>query len=145
VFDICGASKTGACTRCGCCWLLIKHPNFALNVALSDFHLKRGGGPGRRPLADLTMATRLVERLSCDVWPSPATAVDFGIDTCRHLGALQHAVRAGVTAYDLDRVMGDGPAITRLVRGVPAQPYADVEFQTAYDDCDWEEEFDGEH
>ena len=68
--------------------------------------------------------------------------MDYGIDSKRHLGALQHAVRAGVTAYDLDRVMGDGPAITRLVRSVPYHPYADVEFQTAYDTFDWEEECD---
>ena len=49
------------------------------------------------------------------------------------------------TAYDLDRVMGDGPAITRLIRSVPYQPYADVEFQTAYDDFDWEEGCDETH
>jgi hypothetical protein len=132
-------SITAACNCCKCCWLLIQHPDFAVNVALSDFHLKRGDGLDRRPLGDLTMATQLVVDLLFDVWPSPATVVDFGIDSNRHLGALQYAVHAGVTAYDLDRVMGDGPAITRLVRGVPDQPYADVEFQTAYDDYHCEE------
>ena len=132
-------STTAACNRCHCCWLLIQHPRFALNVALSDFHLKRGDGPDRRPLGDLTMATRLVADLFQDAWPSPATVVDFGIDSEQHMRALRNAVCAGVTAYDLDRVMGDGPAITRLVRSAPCQPYVDVEFRTAYDDFDWEE------
>ena len=139
VFDTYGSSKTAACTCCKCCWLLIEHPDFAASIALADFHVKRGQGPSQRPLDETAMATRLVNDLVWDRWPSPATVVDYGIDSSRHLGALQHAVRAGVTAYDLDRVMGDGPAITRLVRSVPYQPYADVEFQTAYDDFDWGE------
>ena len=140
VLDTDGFSTTAACHRCKCCWLLIQHPHFAVSVALSDFHLKRGDGPNRRPLGDLTMATRLVANLLHDAWPSPATVVDYGIDSDRHLGALQYAVCAGVTVYDLDRVMGDGSAITRLVRSVPGQPCADVEFRTAYDNYDWEEE-----
>jgi hypothetical protein len=110
-----------------------------LRVFLRDFHLKRGDGSQQRSLADLTMATGLVESLVCDEWPSPAVVVDFGIDTSRHLGALQYAVRGGATAYDLDRVLGDGPAITQLVRGVRHQPYADVIFRTAYDSFVWGE------
>jgi hypothetical protein len=46
---------------------------------------------------------------------------------------LQHAVRCGCTAYELDRVMGDGPAITNLVRLFPRQPYGPVEFRTVWD------------
>lgn len=134
-------STTAACSRCNCCWLLIQHPRFAVNVALSDFHLKRGDGPGRRPLGDLTMAARLVADLLHDVWPSPATVVDFGIDSEQHLRALRYAVCVGVTAYDLDRVMGDGPAITRLVRSVLGHAYENVEFRTAYDNYDWEGEY----
>lgn len=42
-------------------------------------------------------------------------------------------MHAGCTAYDLDRVMGDGPAITQLIRAVPDQPYPFVEFRTIYD------------
>ncbi len=142
VFDTCGSSKTAACTRCKCCWLLIERRDFAATVALADFHLKRGEGPNRRPLDDVTMATNLVDDLIRDQWPSMATAMDFGIDSGRHLAALQYAVGAGVMAYDLDRVIGDGPAITRLVRSIPGQPYDDVVFQTPYDDVDWEEECD---
>ncbi len=74
-----------------------------------------------------------MECLRNDVWPSPATIVDFGIDTARHLGALQNAVRFGFTAYELDRVMGDGSAITKLVNATPKQPYGFVEFRTVYD------------
>ena len=140
VLDTQGFSTTAICHRCHNRWLLIEHPRFAASVALSDFHLKRGAGPNMRPLDDFAMASRLVDDLLCDAWPSPATVVDYGIDSERHLAALRYAARAGVTAYDLDRVMGDGPAITRLVRSVPDQPCSDVEFETAYDDYDWEEE-----
>jgi hypothetical protein len=98
-----------------------------------DFHFKRGDGLHQRPLDDVSMATRLVECLVEDRWPSPATIVDFGIDTNRHLGALRHAVHQGCCIYDLDRVMGDGPAITQLVQAFPYQPYGPVEFRTAYD------------
>ena len=76
--------------------------------------------------------------LALDELPSPAAVVDYGIDSLDHLGALQHAIATGVTVYDLDRVMGDGPAITRLVRNVPDQPYPDISFSTAYDALEWD-------
>lgn len=39
--------------------------------------------------------TRLrYECLRLDEWPSPATCLDFGIETEKHLGALQWAVSA---------------------------------------------------
>ncbi|REJ90721.1 MAG: hypothetical protein DWQ35_16095 [Planctomycetota bacterium] len=101
---------------------------------MADFHLKRGDGLHQRPLDDVSMASRLVESLVQDTWPSPATIVDFGIDTDRHLGALQHAVHQGCAIYDLDRVMGDGPAITQLVRAFAHYPYGRIEFRTAYDE-----------
>ena len=85
------------------------------------------------------MAERLVECLVSDEWPSPATVADFGIDSSAHYMALKHAVRTGITAYELDRVMGDGPAITQLVQGVPSQPCRFVRFRTLWDDYfqDW--------
>ena len=86
-------SVTVACERCRHASLVIDHPDFKLNVGLRDFHLKRGEGPDRRSLEDHAMATRLVECLVGRGRPSPATMVDFGIDTERHFGALEHAVR----------------------------------------------------
>lgn len=132
-------SETLHCPECDCCFLNIFHPRFRQWIPLRDFHLKRGEGPTRRPLDDLRMADRMVVYLAMDVWPTPAMVVDFGIDTPHHLGALQYAVRGGVTAYELDRVMGDGDAITRLVRCIPHQPYANVQFRTAYDDLTWDD------
>jgi len=126
--------QTRACPACGRCTLMVRHPRFELCVSLADFHVKRGDNQEQRPLDDLDMATRLFECLVRDEWPSPAITVDYGIASPEHLGALQHAVRAGIRPYELDRVMGDGPAITQLVRGVPRQPYRCVTFRTAYDD-----------
>jgi hypothetical protein len=82
------------------------------------------------------MATKLYEDLVFDRWPSSATELDFGIDSSDHLGALQFAVQSGVTPYDLDRVIADGPAITQLVHSVPVQPYP-VVFKTIWDGIDW--------
>jgi hypothetical protein len=118
---------------CRLCSLVICHSAFQARIPLRDFHLKRGDLDNQRPLADLTMASNLVECLGRDEWPSQGTILDFGIETDRHLGALQYAVLGGVTAYDLDCVMGHGPAITQLTRAVTIQPYRDVEFSTAYD------------
>ena len=124
--------RTLKCSDCEHCSLLVSWAKPPRVIHLADFHLKRGDGRGR-PLADLSMASRLVQCLERDVWPSPATITDFGIDSAAHLGALQEAVRCGCTAYDLDRVLGDGPAISELVRCVPEQFYGPVEFKTLFD------------
>ena len=128
-----GTSATTFCPECGHYSLCVLRRGHCHVIHLAGFHLRRGDAPGQRPLDDLSMARRLVQCLIDDIWPSPATIVDFGIDSPQHLGALQHAVRSGCTAYDLDRVMGDGPAITHLMHSFGRHPYCRVEFATAYD------------
>jgi hypothetical protein len=126
-------SVTAVCANCGHATLIIANPRFSACIYLADFHRKRGNAPLGRPLSDLTMATGLYQDLALDRWPSPATVLDFGIDSSSHLGALQFAVGEGITPYDLDRVLGDGPAITQLVTSVPGQPYAPIVFRTTWD------------
>ncbi len=128
-----GWSSTLACNKCHCCRLVISPPSFRLTVPLKMYRFRRDEGLSQRLLDSRSMAVRLIDALSFDQWPTSATIVDFGIDSAHHLGALQHAVIVGITAYDLDRVLGDGPAITALTRGLPRQPYPDVVFRTAYD------------
>jgi hypothetical protein len=69
-----------------------------------------------------------------DEWPSRATCVDFGLNTQGHYAAMQDAVREGLTAYELDRVLGNGRAITTLVAFATHyhRPQA-VQFSTSYD------------
>lgn len=70
--------------------------------------------------------------LILDVWPSPAGIQDFGLESSRHYAALQYAVRDdGVTREELDLALGDGKAITALIR--PRNPYRGVRFETAWD------------
>jgi hypothetical protein len=70
--------------------------------------------------------------LILDVWPNPAGIQDFGLRSDRHYAALQYAVQSdGVTPEELDRALGDGEAITALIR--PGNPYCGVTFQTAWD------------
>lgn len=126
-------SQTVRCIQCGRCALIKSSLIIRTVIPLVDFHLKRGSGFKKRPLDDLSMAEGLVECLRNDCWPSMATVSDFGIDTFSHLGALQSAHWAGCNVYDLDRVLGDGRAITQLIRAVPEQRYPDVEFFTTWD------------
>ena len=56
------------------------------------------------------------EALMLDMPLSPAAKADFGIKTQTHYTWIQRAVRGGVTMEALDAVLGDGPAITALVR-----------------------------
>jgi hypothetical protein len=141
LLDACGHSETLQCVACHRCYLVTSGAGRQVSIPLRDFHLNRGEHADQRPLADLAMAERLVEELRADRWPSAATVIDYGIESPRHLGALQHAIACGVTAYELDRVLGDGAAITALVQSAPHQPYGHVDFDTAYDSSEWEVDF----
>jgi len=81
------------------------------------------------------MAQTLVDCLTDNCWPSLATVVDYGIDSSDHFKALQSAYQGGCNVYDLDRVMGDGPAITQLVHAVPGLSFIGIRFRTMYDEC----------
>lgn len=85
--------------------------------------------PPVRPLTD-----DLINAALLDVWPKVPTIVDFGIDSDRHLGALQYAIKYGeVTAQELDAAMGDGAKLTEIIqRG--DNPYRDVTFRTSWDE-----------
>jgi hypothetical protein len=85
------------------------------------------------------MSEHLIHAMVCDVWPSPATCVDFGLDTSDHYAAMQRAVKQGLTAYELDRILGNGQAITRLVAfASPDRQFRHIKFATAYDDLPME-------
>jgi hypothetical protein len=72
------------------------------------------------------------ECLLLDVWPTPSGVIDFGIESEDHYGALQHAVCVDdVTPEELDRALGNGAALTALIR--PDNPYHGVEFKTVWD------------
>lgn len=87
--------------------------------------------PDDQPIRPLTQ--QLIDCCYLDTWPSIATIVDFGIDTGRHLGALQFAIREGlVTPQELDAATGNGPQLTEIAhRG--QNPYGDVVFKTSWD------------
>lgn len=86
---------------------------------------KRSPWPGVRPVV-----TRLMEAVAFDVWPdSPATIADFWITDQAHYEALYGPIRAGeITAEDLDRVLGDAEAITKLVNEAPSNPHPGIAF-----------------
>jgi len=84
--------------------------------------------PAVRPVTQ-----QLYQALVLDTWPSPATVVDFGIESDRHYAALQHAViQHDVTVEELDDAACDGPALTALIR--PGNPFHGLTFTTSWDD-----------
>ena len=91
-----------------------------------------------RPVRPLT--EQLITAVLLDIWPGNAAIIDFGIDSDRHLGALQFAVKFGeVTPQELDAAMGNGAKLTEIVqRG--ENPYRDVVFKTSWDKLRIEQE-----
>jgi hypothetical protein len=108
---------------------------------------KSGEGVGRKGQGGGIMVAKddsirplthqLWDALRSDTWPSPGTCLDFGIQSAAHFGALQHAVKYGeVTKIDLDKALGNGPALQALIR--PTNPYRYVTFRTAWDELEEE-------
>jgi hypothetical protein len=78
------------------------------------------------------MVQDMFDALMMDLPLRPAMIVDFGIiqnGSGQH-SILQSAVRAGATANELDAVIGDGRAISNLVKKYTDY---DIEYKTAYD------------
>ena len=116
--------------------------------AAYEIHDYKGMGPGFKEIEFLQhieipaiepqgrirpLTEQLIDAAIFDVWPSVATIVDFGIDSERHLGALQFAIRNDlVTPQELDAAMGSGEKLTEIAqRG--DNPYHDVTFRTSCD------------
>ena len=101
---------------------LLRHegPKYPIPGVLEDHQV--------RPLTQ-----QLITAVLFDVWPSIAAIVDFGIDSDRHLGALQFAIKYDeVTPQELDAAMGSGAKLTEIAqRG--NNPYRDVTFRTSWD------------
>lgn len=128
-------SHTLRCETCGECYLHVRHGQRTALIHLQDFLERRGGAPEKRPLYERKMARALVTAMLSDDWPSPATCADFGLDTDDRYRAMQKAVKAGLTAYELDRVLGDGQAITQLITFAHNDSrHCRIQFSTPYDD-----------
>jgi hypothetical protein len=80
---------------------------------------------GPRPVA-----IKLQEAVMFDLFPdSPAVIADFFISDQQHYEALYYPIRAGeITVQDLDRVLGDPEAITKLVNATPSNPHHGIVF-----------------
>ncbi|MDC0935063.1 hypothetical protein OAS39_02170 [Pirellulales bacterium] len=132
--DSFGRSSTAQCDQCSDCFLVVADGSGdPAVILLRTFNQRRGEGPARRRLDDRGKAERLIAALTVDGWPSPGEVVDFGIRSSLNYDALQSAIRLGVSSYELDRVQGDGKAISELIRAVTPDPLLHVEFETPYD------------
>ena len=79
-------------------------------------------------------AQNCFESLMLDIWPRAAAIVDFGLDSDEHYAALKYCVKHdGVTAEQLDQVLGNGKKLTKMVKNSKTNPYKDVVFETDYD------------
>ena len=76
----------------------------------------------------------LFDAIMMDIMPRASVTVDFGIDSKKHYEALYYPIRSGeIDLQDLERVVGDGPAITDLVRKSKGNPHRNITFTTSYD------------
>lgn len=88
--------------------------------------------PGAVKLRPLT--TQPVESILLDAWPGHAAVVDFGLDSQQHYEALYYPVRSGeITPEQLEKALGDGPALTRLANDAPSNPHRGIVFRTSWD------------
>lgn len=79
------------------------------------------------------LTKNLYEALMLDTGIGAAALVDFGIEYAgseQHV-VLQRAVRAGATAEELDKALGNGEKIAKLVKDYTE---IETEFRTAWDD-----------
>jgi len=86
---------------------------------------------GRSPLAMVRpVAKTTYTAIVLDMWPdSPAAIADFFLTDQRRYEALWYPIRAGeITVEQLDRVLGDAAAITKLVNASPSNPHKGVVF-----------------
>lgn len=84
------------------------------------------------------MTRTLIRKLLLDAPLSPAELTDFGVDSPNHYRALRQTLEAGMEATDmgtiaqeLDKALGNGPALTALVQRYV--PQAGVTFSTVWD------------
>lgn len=89
---------------------------------------------GKKPSFEIRQLSRDVHlALILDEWPSGAAQMDFGLVTQAHYAALQEAVKQhGVTLEQLDRALGRGEALTRLIG--PENRYHGLKFESAWDE-----------
>jgi hypothetical protein len=84
----------------------------------------------------LKSSTRyLLKAIVTGTEPQHAAKVDFGLDTERHFEALQYSVLGGkITPEMLDASIGNGQALTALVRTDKDNPHRDVVFEMRWHD-----------
>jgi hypothetical protein len=131
-------SRTLKCGTCSECYLHVHRGKDSWLIHLRDFLARRGGAAEQRPLDDRAMAEHLFRACVNDEFPSAAACVDFGLNSPMKYAAMQYAVKEGIGPYELDRVHGDGKAITELVAFATARyrQLRNVQFTTPYDESD---------
>lgn len=76
----------------------------------------------------------LVTSILMDEWPRRAAVVDFGIDSQKHYEALYYPIReAEILPQALDAALGNGAALTAMLREAASNPHKDVTFSTSWD------------
>jgi hypothetical protein len=83
-------------------------------------------------LASARTETRhLITSVLLDQWPNNSCAAAFGVHSHQHYESLYFPIRnQELTPKQLDAAIGDGLALTALVRDAPSNPHKEIEFQT---------------
>lgn len=132
---VCKTSKIDHCVECHDCTLEVATEFMRVSVPLALYFKARVDVKNETSFNQVMSAPKqLFHNLVMDTMPDELIGMLFGIESEKHLGTLQQLLRAGITEVELDRVMGDGHAITALAKALPHNPYGDVEFRTPFDE-----------
>lgn len=132
----CDTSCVEHCTECHKCQLVVTTEFIRTKIDLAHFYDGRVKPTEVKPLLDTVihrLATEMMKALVLDMFPDKFGEILYNADSPEKLGTLQAMVRAGITAVELDRVMGDGKALTALAEALPHQPYGPQTFRTEFD------------
>lgn len=76
----------------------------------------------------------LFEAIFLDLPVTPAVSADFGIYSQQQYEAYYYAIRRNdITADQFDKALGDGPALTTLLRNAINNPHREIRISTVYD------------
>ena len=110
---------------------------FIRNLAMMSSHVLQVGEveiarkTGRRPEESARpVASKTYFAMEMDLWPdSPAAIADFFLTSQRHYEALYYPISSWeITVEQLDAVLGDAEAITKLVNASPSNPHKGIVF-----------------
>ena len=121
-------SRLDFCATCHTGHLSFQFNGQSKTLVLSEFDRYRFGHHTLWPWEDLTRTQEMVHSIGQSQVPSPGQLEAFGIARWRQLHAMRRALENGLTAFDLQHVVGYGSAISQMVQMANKNQFQNVAF-----------------